>query len=501
MILLFSLFACAPADEGDGTSDPTYPTPSLTADATVIDPTLDGDPAITLSATLAATGAGATCSIEWIVDGPTQARQLGTFGAGEPASWDGRDDDGAPFAPGVVTVWAFSECSDGARGVASLDLGVVRLAPALLEFSAASGTIVPLAFHKRDLVTVRPTPIDVPAYRTPEGRFDDASPAVQPWQDPDLAPWGADPDGVARNVPVAYAGGSTPRVYATPALQTLEGDATVPTGVSVSLSAPAALTWTERVAIDLDPLEATLGRQTSELRWEWVGCVGDGCTPAPIPGFRSTRHTIYRLAGASQLRDGSGEGYADSTPWIGALADTADALEGVPVDDPYAAMDALRDRLFTDPWLIYSPNAGVYSEYAGQYIYWISIASQLSDWLDREQGLSLYCHSMSCLLSVLANTWGIDAQQTVLGVNFTTHLVRAANTEPWIAWGFNSHSVATLENGSLVWDASVEIDVDDSPDAEPVTALAPKGVSFEDYVEMLTANDIGNVNQMKCFVE
>jgi hypothetical protein len=497
------LLACAAepdAPSPDATA-PVFPTPAITLGGTVIDPTLDGDPTLALTASLPDAAPDAACTIAWFVETDAQGRSIGEGAADAAVAWDGRDDAGQPFAPGVARVLAYSSCDDGSRGSSEAAVAVVRLAPALVDFDAADGVRVPLAFHKRDLLSVEPVAIEVPAYRTSEGRADDDAPVVAPWPDPDLAPWTDDPDDVARNVPVAYAGGSTPRLAITPALTTSEGGDAIPAGVTVALTSPTAAPWTEQLSATLDPLPASLGRQSLSITYAWEGCLGEGCVPAPVPGSRTTTHTVYRLAGPSALRDGSADGYADGTPWIGALSDTADAVEGVSVDDPGAAMDALRDRLFTDPWLVYDPSVGTYSEYEGSYIYWSSIASQLSDWLDRDRGVRLYCHSMSCLLSVVANTWGLEAQQTVLGVNFRTHLVRAAGTDTWARWSFNSHSVATLDDGATVWDASVEVDADTDPDAQPVTALAPKGVDFATYVSLLTADPIGNVNQMKCFVE
>ena len=181
------------------------------------------------------------------------------------------------------------------------------------------------------------------------------------------------------------------------------------------------------------------------------------------------------------------------------LADTADAVQGAP--DAAAVMDGLRDRVYTDPWLLYDPSDSAYSDYDGAYMYWDSITSQLSDWLDRRQGLNLYCHSVSCLLSTLGQSWGADAEQIVLGVGFDTNLARAAGTETWGRWSFNSHSVATLDGGAHIWDASIDLDGDEEPDQQPVTPVSPKGMDGEEYLWRLTYDEIGIINRGKCFVE
>jgi hypothetical protein len=163
-------------------------------------------------------------------------------------------------------------------------------------------------------------------------------------------------------------------------------------------------------------------------------------------------------------------------------------------------MTGLRGYLYTDPWVIYDPGVAAYSEYDGAYITWDSITSDLSAWLDRDAGLRLYCHSMSCLLSTLGNSWGADAQQLVLGVNFRTNQTRAANDEDWLRWSFNSHSVATIDDGALIWDASVDLDGDDEPSSTPVEPVDVVGMPIDEYLWRLSGDDIGVVNDGKCWV-
>jgi hypothetical protein len=107
---------------------------------------------------------------------------------------------------------------------------------------------------------------------------------------------------------------------------------------------------------------------------------------------------------------------------------------------------------------------------------------------------------MSCLLSTLGNTWGVDARQLVLGIGFRTHLTRAAGDEDWLIWSFNSHSVATIDAGDAIWDASVDLDGDDDPGRSPVEPLAVTGLPIGEYLERLTADEIEIVNEGKCWV-
>ncbi len=508
MTLLLFLLACASspgetgggATTGDGGADPRWPDPALSLSGRVLDPTLDGDPALSVSVSIP-DRAEVDCSVDLELVGAegalrTAALTLAATDASVDWSFDGRDDQGEHFPPGPVDVRAWTDCADGSRGSSSSSLAVVRLAPAEIALSGEGK--VPLAFHKLDLVTVGVTPIDRSEYRLAAGLFTDAAPTVAAWTDPDMPPWTDDPDAVARNLPAAFVVGSAPSVEVTPATDDDHGRALLPDGVTVQLLTDAgAVDWTAGILLDLEPVEASVGQDDRVLTWTWSACLDGDC--ATVPGSRQTVHHLYRLLGPSQLRDGGADGYADGTPWVGVLADTVDAVEGA--TDAAAVMDALRDRVNTDPWLVYDPSDSAYSDYEGSYIYWESITSQLSAWLDRRKGLHLYCHSVSCLLSTLAQSWGVDAEQIVLGVGFQTNLARAAGTETWGRWYFNSHSVATTDHGGTIWDAAVDLDGDDDPYNEPVDPVSPKGMDGAEYFWRLTYDDIGIVNSGKCFVE
>ncbi|MCB9779623.1 MAG: hypothetical protein H6742_13750 [Alphaproteobacteria bacterium] len=493
MIPLVLLWACAPATTERTEVVPGargLPTPVLSLpDGRVLDPTLAGDPTLSLSATVPTRADGASCSVElelvgaegglasWAGDLPSADDRL-------DARWDGRTDDGARFPAGLATLFAWSQCDDGSRGSASVVLASVRLLPQTIDVGAADpADEVLLAFHKSDLRTVDPQTVTGPEYR----RTGASSPA--PWSDPDQPPWsvGVDPLTVERNVPAGLVMG------ATPVLTVTVDDAAVPGAVEVRF---ADEPWQDGVARALDPLAGTAGREVVDVDWTWTACLEGDC--AAVPGSATTSHELYRLLAPSELRDGSADGYADGTPWIGVLADTADAVEGAA--DGFDVLDGLRDRVYEDPWLLYDPSDRSYSEYDGAYIYWESITSELSLWLDRQDGLSLYCHSVSCLLSTLGQTWGVDAEQIVLGVGFQTNLAQAAGSSSPGRWYFNSHSVVTLDDGGHVWDASIDVDGDDDPYNAPFDAVSPLGMPGDEYFWRLTYDDIDIVNQGKCLV-
>ncbi len=488
--------------DGGGNREPVFPDPTLAASPNVIDPTLDGSPTLSLGLAIP-DRADVDCTVEVeLVGEHGDLRRLDpvTLGPDDSADldWDGLDDDGAAFAPGLVDAWAWSDCADGSRGSASLPLAVLRLAPAQLALSTDDDADhYALAFHKSTLTSVQ-AQTGGQAYQLAGGVFDDDAPVALPWGNPDVAPWSTTADPVAINIPTAVRMGAALTAVVQPATVDSAGRSVLPDGVTVSLTSPGAASWSADATVPAGAADDTVGRGMLTLAWQWSACLGQDCTPEALPGSRTTQHELYRLLGPPQLRDGSAEGYADGTAWIGVLADTADAVEGA--IDIVEVMDALRDRVHTDPWLIYDPSDRSYSDYEGSYIYWDSITSELSSWLDRSDGLSLYCHSVSCLLSTMAQTWGVDAEQSVLGVGFTTNQLRAAGQDGWSRYGFNSHSVATIEDGAWVWDAAVDMDGDDDPYNQPVDPLSPKGMSLDEYLYRLTYDDIDIVNNGKCFV-
>ena len=502
-LLLAFATGCGAAKPAEGSG----PEASLSAPAgQVIDPTLTGG-ALPFSV-----AAPAGCAVElelWTAEG--RAWPFAAFVAeASPATveWDGRLGE-ALAAPQRLELAALTDCGDAGRGLVRLPLAVVRLAPAQLRLEAGDGA-VPLSFAKADLVTPVEVPIDGPAYQLAGGVVHDDAIVVPPWDQPQAPPWpsGGDPFAVDRNLPTAAVVGSPLQLQVEPATAGADGGPLVPDGVVVEVLSPVAGPWAGPLEAALEPVGATAGVEARALAWAWAACIddgaaegegeGEGCAPVPVPGARETRHTLYRLLGPSGLRDGRAEGYASDRPFVGALAATAAAVEGA-ADGP-ALMTALRGQLYADPYVVYDPNVSAYSEYEGEYITWDAISSELTAWLDREQGLRLYCHSMSCLLSTLGNSWGADARQLVLGIGFRTHLTRAAGDEDWLRWSFNSHSVATIDGGAAVWDASVDLDGDADPSRSPVEPLPINGMAFEDYLQRLTADEIAVVNEGKCWV-
>jgi hypothetical protein len=462
----------------------------------VLDPKLAGAPALTFDA-------GEACTLE-VTNAVGQARVV------TDGTWDGLDDAGAYFDPGPAEVRA--ECRDGE--IAGI-VHVVRLGVTTIDLAGEAA--VPLAWHRRSLWEPEVVPIEGAEWSlAPDGALsaldeDDGAPRQAPelWEDAATPAWGdGEPGDLAYAVPSAFvAGGAVElKVEAGENAVTASGGVVDAWGPTSAVDPPVVRLvgreedWTPGAAftIDADPVASTMGREVRELVWTWEAL--DGSAWIPVPGSQTTRHELWRTAGPAQLRDGSALGFAPAVAWVGVLHDTEGALQDVPADAA-SVLDALRDHLFENDYVVYDPSDASYSSYEGEYIFWDYAWSELSSWLDRTDGVALYCHSMSCLLSTLAGHLGVYAPQQVLGVGFNTNLVRAAGTEEWLAWSFNSHSVVSPDDGATLWDSSISLDGDGDPAREPITETQAKGLSFEEYTTMLTGDPIQIVNSGLCYFE
>ena len=486
----------------------------------VLDPRLQGAP--TLALVVDADEGAEGCALTAQVEGPTGQQRTWSGEALWREDWDGLDDDGLPFDVGAARLIA--ACDGVEPGGA--DLVVLRLGLSAVDLGAGpDGGQVALAWHRRSLTQREIVPIDE---GTPELRIwgddgyqladlDDNAGAPRspppPWTDASVPPWDDTPTLQAYNAPAAYVADTRIGLTVTAGARAVSARTLTPVEAVPSDAPPLRLlasglspddgeglfTPGAALAFTADaPVEDTLGRDTLTLDWRWQAW--DGAAWIDVPGQLETQHRIWRLAGQPQLRDGADLGFAPATVWVAALEELQPDLQGVPADTA-SILDAIRDHINHDPYLIYNPSDSAYSDYKGSYIYWDYIWSDLGVWLDRTEGIDLYCHSVSCLFSVLAGHWGVYAPQQVLGVGFNTNYTLAAGTDTWKTWSFNSHSVVSPDDGLTVWDASIDLDGDGAPGSSPSEALSPKGLSLEEYLSLLTAGDIGIVNSGLCYFE
>ena len=433
-------------------------------------------------------------------------------------SFDGLDDEGLAFDPGRIDLVATVDC--GELGVARnlQDVAVVRLGAVAMDFGGPDS--VPLAYHAVGFGQPGITELEgIPEYRNGRafshelGDLDDdaGEPRTppEPWLDPDVPPWGADSPGKRHNLPTGQVYGTRPQVtvsFGAEAVSQVTGLALTAGGAeppTVLVGGPEleglqtwapgeTRTWTLSTAAPM-----VLGYDTFELDLEYYALVDD--EPVLI-GTETTTHPRYTLADQPWVPDGAWLDASPDVAWIGVLDEVNEAVAGLPADDHFAVMDALRDQLHEDPYLVYDPSDSAYSSYDGSYITWDYTWVEMSDWLARSNGVDLYCHSLACVLSSEANHLGLPAEYVTLAYNFQTHLTRAAGSEDWQRWSFNSHGVVTVDGGGHIWDAAVDYDGDEDPDREPVTAVSAKGTPFDEYLLLLTGDDISQVNGGTCFV-
>jgi hypothetical protein len=483
----------------------------------VIDPKMPEDPLLAISTSLS--GAD-SCSSALIID--NGIGQVRTFDSPRATTeWDGRDSLGRAFDTGTTRIALSVDCGDGPTTIDETEAFVVRLGLGFLDFinpPEEEGQIG-LAFHKKSLFETGVSPVgDRPEYKqSPEGLlhspldYDDGTPrpSVPLWADPDVPPW-AEREVTAHNVPTAFIAGSTMHAMigfggtAVSEARHIAVDAWGPepdTVPRIRLSdGHATVTPNTPFHLPIGIAPDTMGKHIKTIRWTVESQDEDGDWH-PVPGAFETHHAVYILAGSPALLDGSDVGASPAIPWIGVLEDTASMMEGVPatIED---TLDALRDYLFNHEYIIYDPSVGSYTEFEGPYMYWSSITAQISPFLDRREGLRLYCHSMSCMLSALAGNHGVMAEQIVLGVGFYTNYARAAGTDSWGRWSFNSHSVVTPDDGATIWDSSIALDGDDEPgDDSSIEEVMPRGMDGEDYMWRLTYDDIEIINQGLCYIE
>lgn len=449
---------------------------------------------------------------------------------GAEITWDGMLN-GAVADPGPVQVAAELACAQRLAGFGEASTYVLRLGPGSLDFRGEGK--VPLAWHKRDLVTkgLSVAPHDLAEWRQSGAPLQldapDGLPYVSPpsWDDPNVPPWGhGEPAKVdVLNLPVAYAAGSPFTVHFTAG----ERAVSARTGQAVDARGPLATReslpivrvigeglspvdepeWSPGQAVAFDSTADTalpfqMGLHEIDLTWRFQALV-DG-EWIDVPGHATSSHAVYVLAGQTAVLDGTEYGASPAASWVGVLEDLRPAVQGLAPDDPASILDALRDHLYGNAWFVYNPSDSSYSSFSGRYIYWSRIWTDMSDFLDRRSGMNLYCHSVACLLSSQANHLGIEAEYVTIvnqqhpesGRTFRTWLTRAAGSSRWRQWTFNSHGVVGLNDH--IWDAAVDIDSDEAPGSEPVVATSPKGLPIQDYFDLLTANDMIVVNGGRC---
>jgi len=500
----------------------------------VLDPKLDDAGNISLSITSPDITSDQECTTSVYASHPSGKEVLiadaeAIEAGGIEIAWDGRDEAGRAFDPGPVQISADLDCGDRFQGFGEGWVYIVRLGVVALNLQGDDN--VELAYHKKEIYLSGLTVLNdsLPEYLNDKERaaeladLDDADgqPRDQPdpWLEPHFPPWRTGSPGEIglgrHNLPAGYVAGSAVEIQATFGQSAISET----TGLPVRADGPfdwhsqlpairvhpegfepaGNVNWApggEVTLVSSEDLPNTLGRHSLDITWRYQVQVGDDWVD--ISGSHSTHHELYLLVGPSTVPNGSHIDASPSVSWIGVVEELADAINGLDADNTEVVMDSLRENLHNDPWFVYNPGDGSYSDFDGPYIYWDDIWVEMTLWLDRSSGVDLYCHSVACVLASLANHIGLDARYLTLGVNFRTHLTRSAGGDNWQRWSFNSHGITEVDG--LVWDAAVDIDGDSNPDATPVDAVSPMGLTVEEYLTLLTADPIDVVNSGYCFV-
>lgn len=172
------LLACQPTEVAPSTETGPIPTPILSLNTQVLDPTLDGAE-LRVEVSLAEPG---DCEFELVL---YRGDQLLAEGSGTPWTWDGRLPDGSPAPVGTLSLYVHAECDDGSRATSVQELAIVRLAPASVDIGARDpGQEQVLAFHKADLWTAGVQPIEGPEYLWAGLQIDPGAAILEPWTDP-----------------------------------------------------------------------------------------------------------------------------------------------------------------------------------------------------------------------------------------------------------------------------------------------------------------------------
>jgi len=491
----------------------------------VLDPKLAGEPVLsrhlsteqTLPETgcLASVYAATPSGLTWPL---TEAAAF--TGDGLSVVFSGRDAQGRVLDPGPVQLGATLDCGERLKGDGRAMVHIVRLGVVSIDFDGVNN--IPLAYHKREIYQSGLTLLDgIPEYLN--GTLDDAfgasSEPPEPWTQPQFPPWRSGSPGTIgdgqHNIPTAFTAATPVQlsvVFGATATSALTGQSVQADGPSlVQVDLPNIRVvvdgyelsddglWAPGVTRQLSAttaLPGVLGRHDLSMSWRYQALHAGQWVD--VPGTHSTTHPMYLLMGPTAVPDGEHIDASPAVSWIGVIEDLADAVTGLPADNPDVIMDALRESLHNDPWFVYNPNDSAYSDFEGPYIYWDAIWVEMSAWLDREDGVELYCHSVACVLSSQANHLGLMAHYLTLGVNFRTHLVRSGGSEEWRRWSFNSHGITEFEG--KVWDAAVDIDGDSSPNSQPVDPVQPMGLEVEAYFVLLTDDEVDTVNFGRCFV-
>lgn len=391
-------------------------------------------------------------------------------------SWDGLDPSGNLAAAGQYTLRVSSERDGYADAETSLDFWMVRL-------GVSAGTLggedrIPLIWHKNGGAgRYWVSEATDPTFRL-SALEDESGAAVaipSPWEDLDSPPSST----ADQNLPAAYPYDAVPtltldfggEVGSAPVTASIDGW----TSAEPAVVDDGSLVFEREAALSDRPgvIEETL-----TLTWS-VG--GEPLASQEIP------LRFYATLGPPTFDDDESPHY----PWVAVIDPALRDMEGVsPTDE--AVLGALVDYIFNDMGLSYDTRYGAsaYMSYTGYS--WDSANFDMTSFLDRSNGEIVNCSDCAGILTAHANMLGAYLGQSIISPSFNLNYILAIGGDEFThcpfggySCGFSYHAVTSPDDSDTIYDATLALDGDDDPGAEPSEVLMVQTISGDEYLERL----------------
>lgn len=483
LLLPVMLLACDPkgiplADDSDsGVNQP--PVPSISVTGSALDPLLGTEAALEVTAENGSTvrltvtdTSGAV--LRTLADGTSMVGAL---------AWNGRDDAGALQPVGTYVVDAELLDVDGiVLAQATADFYIVRV-------GVLSGTLggdrIPLIWHlgsgpghywteDETFSTFEITAID-------DGTTATALPAL--WDDLDVPPVSH----VDQVMPAAYPYDALPTMTLAvagelgeaPVELTIEG-----WGEAQQVAPGDSPVYTRASALAAGP---TVVEETLTLTWS----VGDA-----ILGTQTVPMRIYATLG----EPGFEQTGAPYEPWVAAIDPALRAISGVEATDE-AVTSALTEWIYRDAGISYDTTYGAsyYTSYSGRT--YNDALFDFTSFLARRNGTTVNCTDCASILEAYADMLGASLSYTIILQNFDLNFIKAIGGTDYThcpfgprGCSFSYHAVTTLDDTLTIFDATLALDGDDDPGAEPFAELLVQKIPGDEYLDRLVMDGNATYN-------
>ena len=179
-----------------------------------------------------------------------------------------------------------------------------------------------------------------------------------------------------------------------------------------------------------------------------------------------------------------------NTAWVAAIDPALRALDGT-APTAEAALDGLVRWIFEDLGLSYDTRYGA-SYYTVYEQGWGPAVFDLSSFLRQGAGRVVNCSDCASILTAWAMMLGAPLDYAIVLENFDLNYILAIGGDtfthcPFGGWGcsFSYHAVTTNDAGATIWDATLALDGDEDPGAQPCERLLVQAVAGQEYLERL----------------